>query len=94
MGAAVQADLGEPDVAATWVQRALDLDSDEVIILYNAACVYVLLGRFDEALDCLEASLGHGGLNRAWVENDPDLDPIRDTSRFAAILESFLPVQD
>jgi len=63
------------------------VDAEEPIIEYNAACVYVRLGRFDDALKCLEASLGQGGLSRDWARNDPDLDPMRGDARFQALLE-------
>ena len=86
MGAAVLAGLGEPERAASWVARATAIDSDEPIILYNAACVYLRLGRADEAIACLESSVGHGGLSREWLLNDPDLDPVRGDPRFVRLL--------
>ena len=87
MGAAVLAELGEPERAAKWVGRAIAVDAEEPIIEYNAACVYVRLGRFDDAFKCLEASLGQGGLSRDWARNDPDLDSLRDDARFHALLD-------
>ncbi|HEY0593924.1 MAG TPA: protein kinase [Thermoanaerobaculia bacterium] len=88
MGAAVLAELGEPERAADWVGRAIAVDADEPIIQYNAACVYVALGRKDEAIRCLEASVGQGGLSPSWVANDPDLDPLRGDPRFEALVAS------
>ena len=88
MGAAVLADMGEPERAAKWVQRALSVDAEEPIIEYNAACVYVRLGRLDDAIRCLEASVGQGGLSRDWARNDPDLDPLREDPRFRALVEN------
>ncbi len=87
MGASVLAELGEPDRAAEWVARAVAVDADEPIIQYNAACVYTALGRKDDAFRCLEASVGQGGLSPDWVANDPDLDPLREDPRFAALVE-------
>ncbi len=87
MGAAVLAELGEPEKAGKWVARAVTVDAEEPIIEYNAACVYVRLGRFDDALKCLEVSLGQGGVFRDWARNDPDLDPVREDPRFKALLE-------
>lgn len=87
MGASVLAELGEPERAAEWVARALAVDRDEPIIAYNAACVYATLGRRDEAFACLEAPVGQGLLDAAWVANDPDLDPLRADPRFAALLD-------
>lgn len=86
MGASVLAELGEPERAAEWVARALAVDRDEPIIAYNAASVYATLGRRDEAFACLEAPVGQGLLDAAWVANDPDLDPLRADPRFAALL--------
>jgi non-specific serine/threonine protein kinase len=86
MGASVLAEMGEPDRSASWVARALAIDPDEAIIQYNAACVYVALGRRDDALACLEASMRGGGVAMDWIRNDPDLDPLRDDPRFVALL--------
>jgi serine/threonine protein kinase/tetratricopeptide (TPR) repeat protein len=86
MGASVLADVGEPERAARWIERALAVDAEEPIIEYNAACVYVALGRFEDALKCLAVSLQAGGLSRDWAENDPDLDPLRGDPRFQSLL--------
>lgn len=86
MGAAVLAEMGEPDRAAAWVARALAIDSEESIILYNAACVYVTLGKLDEAIACLEATTKYGSISAGWMKNDPDLDPLRGDSRFLALI--------
>ncbi len=88
MGAAVLAEMGEPERASTWLARALAVDADEPIIRYNAACVYVALGRRDDALSCLEAAFREGSLALDWARNDPDLDPLREDPRFARLLEA------
>jgi TolB-like protein/Flp pilus assembly protein TadD len=92
MGAAVFAELGEPERSADWVARALAVDPDDAIIAYNSACVYTRLGKLDDALRCLEMSIGHGGPFYGWVENDPDLDPLRDHPRFRELMEQHRPV--
>jgi non-specific serine/threonine protein kinase len=86
MGAAVFAQLDEPERAVSWVERALAIDPEEPIVAYNSACVYVALGRHDDAIRCLDASLTAGALQRDWIGNDPDLDPLRDDPRFVTIL--------
>jgi TolB-like protein/Flp pilus assembly protein TadD len=88
MGASVLAALGEPDRALQWVARALAIDAEEPIIEYNAACVYVKLGRVDEALACLTAASRFGGLHQGWIRNDPDLDPLRADPRFQQIVDA------
>ncbi|MDH3493998.1 MAG: tetratricopeptide repeat protein, partial [Acidobacteriota bacterium] len=87
MGSTVLATMGEPERAVEWVERALAIDPDEAIIQYNSACTYVSLGMFDEAIECLEAAVVRSSLSRAWVENDPDLDPIRDDPRLNELLQ-------
>ena len=86
MGASVLAEMGEPDRAASWIARAVAIDRDEPIIQYNAACVYVALGRLDDAILALEASARVGVIAKDWMKNDPDLDPVRHDPRFAALI--------
>jgi TolB-like protein/Tfp pilus assembly protein PilF len=86
MGAAIFAELGEPERAEEWVRRAILIDADEPIIEYNAACVFTGLGKYDEAISCLESSVLSGALSKSWVENDPDLDPLRADPRFQELL--------
>jgi len=86
MGAAVLAEMGEPERASAWVARALAIDKDEAIIQYNAACVYVSLGRPADAIACLEAATRCGRLAADWMKNDPDLDPLREDPRFVALM--------
>jgi serine/threonine protein kinase/Flp pilus assembly protein TadD len=88
MGAAVLAEMGEPERATAWIERALAVDSDEPVIRYNAACVYTGLGRREEALASLEIALGQHALSVDWARNDPDLDPLRDDPRFQRMLEA------
>lgn len=86
MGASVLAEMGEPDTAATWVERALAVDAGDSIIEYNAGCVYTRLGRFDDAMDHLGTAITRGGVSKEWAVQDPDLDPIREDPRFKALL--------
>lgn len=74
--------LHEHDRAMEWTERALEINSDDPSTQYNAACFFVKFELFDRALDCLENSV----ISRRWMENDADLDPIRDLPRFKAIL--------
>jgi adenylate cyclase len=70
------------------VQRALAIDPEDPLILYNVGCVYALMGRAEEAIDCLEGTLRHGGTgHRQWMKNDSDLDSLRENPRFQALLK-------
>ena len=44
LGAPALAALGEREKAIAWITRALEIDPDDNITRYNAACTYALLG--------------------------------------------------
>lgn len=56
---------------------------------YNIASSLARLGRTDEALDALDRALGLGFDELAHLRNDPDLESIRGTDRFEAIIEGW-----
>jgi tetratricopeptide (TPR) repeat protein len=56
--------------------------------LYNLACAYALSGKKDQALEALEASVGVGFDDAKHVEQDPDLDSIRDDPRYKRLIEA------
>ncbi len=89
LGANALATLGEKDRAREWAARALAIDPDDVLIQYNVACVYSLLGDLEQAFDLLEGLLPNAGyeLKRGWIKHDSDLDPLRNHPRFQKILE-------
>ena len=88
-GANALATLGEKDRAREWAARALAIDPDDVLIQYNVACVYSLLGDLEQAFDLLEGLLPNAGyeLKRGWIKHDSDLDPLRSHPRFQKTLE-------
>lgn len=92
MGAFALVRLGEKDEAEKWMQASVLSAPFDSIIQYNAACFYSLSGEAEKALDCLENCLVKvGSINREWLENDSDMDNIRDHPRFREILDNFLP---
>lgn len=54
---------------------------------YNVACGYSLLGKKDEALDWLKKSIEAGFKDFEHMENDTDLDNIRDDARYKKLLD-------
>ena len=88
LGAGGLIELGEMEVAQEWVAKAVKLDPEDALVLYNVACAYTQLGEYEKALDCLEQSDTAASSSEAlnWIENDPDLDPLRDMPRFQALL--------
>jgi len=88
LGATGWCQLGEPKRALDWVRRALAVDPDEAMTLYNVACAYALMGRTDEAIDCLEKAVDNGYTHKEWIENDADFKSLHGQPRFQALLQS------
>ena len=88
LGATPLQKVGRTEDAHRWIERALFIDPDDPSLLYNVACFYSQTGDIDKALDCLERANLPGMANTSWVQNDADLDPLRDQPRFKAILET------
>jgi tetratricopeptide (TPR) repeat protein len=86
LGAGAHALLGDRDTALELLNRSLDLYPDEFTTLYNVACGYTRLGDRERALDALDRAVGPGRGQRAWFDNDSDLDSLRADPRFQAIV--------
>ena len=87
MGANGLMGLGEEEEALKWLQRALTLDPDDAMLLYNAGCIYAMCDMSEEALNCLEKSANSGLTQKDWYIHDSNLDSIRHLDRFKKILE-------
>src|SRR3546814_6606032 len=58
------------------------------MVLYNVACLYTTQGNPQRALELLEEAVRLGFGDRAWMETDSDLEPLRSEPRFQALLAS------
>lgn len=73
-------DIANREDAPKWERRSA---------AYNAACSYALAdGQSDKALDMLEQAVALGFIDTYSLEQDTDLESLRDTSRWAAIEET------
>ncbi len=80
--------MGDRQRAVEWLERALAVDPGDSGVLYNVGCVYALIGETDKALGCLEQAVLRGYAYREWIENDSDLQSVRDHPRFKKLLAS------
>ena len=80
--------LGDNDSALRYIQRALAIDAEDPMLLYNVACVYCTMGKHEETLETLERAVDAGFGHKEWIEHDPDLAPVRDRPRFKKIVET------
>jgi len=68
-------------------KRLARLKPTDEVILYNLACSYALLNMTDEACMALSKSVDLGYADLAHIQNDPDLDSLRNDGRFGKIIE-------
>jgi TolB-like protein/Flp pilus assembly protein TadD len=80
--------LGDVDRATEMAKQALAIDPDEPALLYNVACTFSQIGKLDDAIEVLERAVDKGMGHKEWIENDPDLAPLRGTPRYEAILQA------
>jgi TolB-like protein/Flp pilus assembly protein TadD len=82
LGAAALMELGQRERAMDWAGRAYAIDPTDPGVLYNVASVYALGGLRDEAVKCLQQAVDNGFGHREWLDNDTDLESLRDDPRF------------
>ncbi len=78
---------GDRDRGLTLARQAIELEPEEPTVLFNAACAFAQAGALDDAIDYLDKALVHGFGHRRWIENDSDLDPLRDHPRYEKVME-------
>ena len=87
LAAGFLAQLGDPK-AFEYADRSLAIDPEDPMLLYNVACTYAALKRYDDALNCLERAVDKGFGHKEWIDHDPDLNPLRDNLRFQALSQA------
>jgi tetratricopeptide (TPR) repeat protein len=78
-------DRGEHAEAKRMLTDALDRYDDRSTLLYNLACAEAQLGEADAALEHLRGAVEERPSLSDDARRDPDLAPLRDDPRFAAL---------
>jgi hypothetical protein len=81
----------DPVYSRTLLESALQLYGNDMIIQYNLACSAACERNRDAALMWLEAALAAGYQQQNVIENDHDLDYIREDPKFVALMNSYFP---
>ncbi len=67
--------------------KALELNPNDPLMLYNAACFYSQLGEIKLSVDAFRNSVIAGYENFEWAQRDTDLDPIRNEPGYIDIMK-------
>ncbi len=67
--------------------RLVELRPDDWIVRYNLACALALHGHLERSLDQLTQAIQHGYRDFAHMEVDPDLEGVRQTAAYRALVE-------
>lgn len=78
---------GDYQEALRWYKKALEVDPDFGDAFYNMACIYSLLKKKELAFRYLGIAVLNGYVEHQAMQQDPDLNNIRDDSRYREILE-------
>ncbi|MGH7604228.1 MAG: protein kinase domain-containing protein [Gemmatimonadaceae bacterium] len=88
LGATTLVKLGNIPRAIEFAAKSLSIEPEDPLVLFNVACVYALIDKRQEALAHLERSVMNGFGHKESMVSDSDLDSIRRTPWFAAIMNS------
>ncbi len=88
IGAAANANMQDTERAIQYAARAIAVDPDDPMLLYNVACTFGVLGRTGDALTALEKAVSNGWGDKSWLEHDSDLDSIRAEARYLALIRA------
>jgi tetratricopeptide (TPR) repeat protein len=70
--------------------KAVELAPDVAWNYYNLACLYSVNGVNKKAFEWLEQSFQKGMEDLEHIKVDPDMDPIRNTAEFKALVKKYL----
>lgn len=80
--------MGLEELAQFHIEKALNakLENESE---YNRACLEAICGNYDRALELLEVALQSRQTYVNWIQNDPDLDVLRDDRRFHELISTY-----
>jgi serine/threonine protein kinase/tetratricopeptide (TPR) repeat protein len=68
-------------------EKALELSSNDPIMLYYGACLYSRLMEKDKAIVLITAAVKNGYENFEWIKRDPDFENIRKEPGFLKLIQ-------
>ena len=79
--------IGKIEEAKKETTTALELSPNDVVMLYNAACVYSITNEKQLAIKTLENAVAGGFEHYDWIKRDPDLENIWKEPDYLKLIE-------
>lgn len=81
--------LGENDKAKAFQDSIMAHCPDDKGVFYDAACLYCRMGEYDKSLAYLKQSLEKGYRDFSHINNDDDLDGLKNRADFKALINEY-----
>ena len=81
--------LGHDKEALEWIDSIIADDPDNASLYYDKSCLLARMGQYDEAVNALRIAFEKGYRAFSHVENDDDMDPLRNHPDFMALVEKY-----
>lgn len=81
--------LGQKEQAVDFMNRIIQSDSANAGNYYDAACLYSRMGELDQAMHYIEIALEKGFRRFAHIQQDDDLNPIKEMPRFKELIQEY-----
>lgn len=82
--------LGKEEEAVEWMNKVIAQDPYRSGNYYDKACLFGRLGKLEESLAALDTALQLGYRNFKHLEDDDDMDPIRDLPKYKALVDEYM----
>lgn len=81
--------LGRDEEAVEWMEKIVEENPEEPGAYYDLSCLYALMKRSDESLSALRTAFEKGYRSFAHIDNDDDLDYIRNLPEFKSLIDEY-----
>ncbi len=79
--------LGRRKEAKEEMRKGIEINPYDLIIVYNAACFYALIGDKKASIENLKNAIDNGFGNFEYIKHDPDLYSLQEEPDFIALLQ-------
>lgn len=79
--------LGRRKEAKIEMRKGVEINPNDLIIIYNAACYYALIGDKKASIENLKRAIDNGFRNYEYIKHDPDLYSLKKEPDFIKLIQ-------